>query len=130
MQLFDATYQRNAGQCSFATGAIASAMQSAAAQFNRSVVIAGVTLLPGRYEFRVFAGDPSVTVVGRYEAISYPEAGQGYSWESRTKVIAAVHGGWVSLGFKPRRTEVKLSADHISEIDFRGKSLALRFAKK
>ncbi len=113
----------------FATIAIAARKGSVTAKFDRPVKIAGKTLPRGTYEFEVSTGDPSVTVVRRYEAIAYPELGQGPSWESKTEIVATIHGKWVKLGFKARKTQVRLSADHVWEIEFRGESRAVSFSK-
>lgn len=113
----------------FATGAVASHRDSVIAKFHHPVSIAGKALSPGTYELGVSNDDPSVTVVRRYEVTSYPELGQGPSWESKTETVATVHAGWVKLGHKARKTQVRLDAGHIWQIEFRGKSRALRFPK-
>jgi hypothetical protein len=106
----------------------ASRLDAVTARFTRPVTIAGTMIPPGHYEFRVSSDDPSVTVFRRYNRIAYPELGQGPSWESKAELVMTIHGEWVELAFKARKTQVRLSPDHMWEIHFRGESRALRFS--
>jgi hypothetical protein len=82
---------------------------SADLQIDNPAVIGGTQLKPGQYELRVKDGATQVSVV------------------QDGKVVAQVPCKWIQLPKKAENSEVTVSENRVSEIDFSGKTEAVQF---
>jgi len=105
----------------------AAASRTVSAKFNHSVLIAGITLPAGRYEFHLTPDTSVVTILRQSTEISYPWPGQGYTWESHMRLIGSVCGEWIQLASKARKTDVVANDSRVWQIEFRGEKKAIRF---
>jgi hypothetical protein len=83
--------------------------ESTQIEISSPTVIAGTQLKPGDYELRVKDGAPEASIV------------------QDGKVVAEVPCQWIQLPKKAESSQVLLSNDKITEIDFGGKTEALQF---
>jgi hypothetical protein len=81
--------------------------------FNQKMDVAGTTLQPGSYEFRVTPSNPEVEIVNTKDH----------------KVVATVQGKWVNLNSKSQYTQVLSDRNQVQEIDLSGQVEAIRFAQ-
>ena len=81
--------------------------------FNQKTDVAGTTLQPGSYEFRVTPTNPEVEIVNTKDH----------------KVVATVQGKWVNLNSKAPYTQVLSDRSQVQEIDLSGRTEAIRFAQ-
>ena len=87
---------------------------TASVSFDHTMIVAGKAIQPGNYEFKVRPNDTTIEILR----------------SSDNKLIATVEGTWVALNSKPRDTEVLSNKDYVEEIDFGGKTEAIRFTRK
>jgi hypothetical protein len=83
--------------------------ESTQMEISSPTMIAGTQLKPGDYEVRVKDGAPQASIV---------QDGQ---------VVAEVPCQWIQLPRKAESSQVLLTNDKITEIDFGGKTEALQF---
>lgn len=92
----------------------AASQDTASVSFDHTMIVAGKTIQPGNYEFKVRPNDTTIQILRSGD----------------DKLIATVEGTWVALHSKPRDTEVLSNKDSVEEIAFKGKTEAIRFTRK
>jgi len=87
--------------------------ETASVSFDHTVTVDGKTIQPGRYVFEAKPNDTSIQILRRRD----------------DKLIATVEGIWVALNSKPRQTQVQTDKNFVEEIDFGGRTEAIRFTQ-
>jgi hypothetical protein len=85
--------------------------ESVSVSFDHRVTVDGKAIQPGRYVFEAKPNDTTIQILRKPD----------------DKLIATVEGTWVALNSKPRQTQVQTDKNFVEEIDFGGKTQAIRF---
>jgi hypothetical protein len=96
-----------------ATSVWAAREDTASVSFRHTTSVAGKAIQPGNYEIKAIPNNTSIQILR----------------SSDNKLIATVEGTWVALNSKPRDTEVLSNKGYVEEIDFGGKTEAIRFTQ-